>query len=136
MSDVSKPQATTVNRCTATTKAGTPCQGYAPPGGDLCFWHDPERATERAAARSRGGAARHARKLGTPGDPDAVELQAPADWLAIVALATRDTMRLENSVSRNRTLGYLATTAARLFEATELEERLAALEVRLTEGAR
>ena len=127
MSDASKVAATT-GRCQATTKSGAPCQSYAGANSKWCFWHDPALAAQRAAARRKGGRARHARKLGTLGDPDAIELDAPGDWGAIVALATKDTMRLENSVSRNRTLGYLAMTAARLFEAVELEARLSALE--------
>ena len=41
-------------RCTATTKAGNPCQGRALKNG-LCLWHDPEMEAERQAARASGG---------------------------------------------------------------------------------
>jgi len=46
----------------------------------------------------------------------------------LVEVAVLDTLGLENSVARNRTLAYLAQTAARLLETGELEERLRALE--------
>ena len=69
-------------------------------------------------------------------DPDALELETPADWLGIVATATRATLRLENSVARNRTLGYLAGSAAKLYETTEIDERLTALEEIVQRGDR
>ena len=40
-----------------------------------------------------------------------------------------DTLCLENSISRARTLAYLATTAIKLLEVGEFEQRLAALEM-------
>ena len=39
-----------------------------------------------------------------------------------------DTLGLENSIARARTLAYLATSAIKLLEVGEFEQRLAALE--------
>lgn len=115
-------------RCTATTRKGDPCRAWAIEGSDFCYMHDPGKAAERAAARSRGGKARHGRHLDTSGDPDSLELAAPGDAVAIVATAIRDTARLENSVSRNRALGYLCGVALKAFEITELAERMETIE--------
>jgi hypothetical protein len=41
--------------CTATTTQGRACRAFAPDGGDLCRVHDPSRAAEVQAARSKGG---------------------------------------------------------------------------------
>ena len=49
----------------------------------------------------------------------------------LVEVAVLDTLGLENSVARNRTLAYLAQVAAGLLEKGELEERLAAIEATL-----
>lgn len=45
--------------CRAKNKKGGPCRAPASAGG-YCFSHDPERAAERDAARSRGGIKRMA----------------------------------------------------------------------------
>ncbi len=43
-------------------------------------------------------------------------------------VAVLDTLGLENSIARARTLAYLAMTAIKLLETGELEDRLAYLE--------
>lgn len=123
-------------KCKATTKAGKPCRAWAMEGSDYCYMHNPATAAERKAAQARGGKARHGRHLETGGDPDELQLEGVADTLAILATAIKDTARLENSVARNRALGYLASVALKAFEITELEERMEALEraLKLREG--
>ena len=46
----------------------------------------------------------------------------------ILEIAILDTLGMENSISRNRTLAYLAQIALRTLEVGELEERIADLE--------
>jgi hypothetical protein len=41
--------------CSATTKAGKPCQRPAQGHGDYCIGHDPTKAAERRRMASRGG---------------------------------------------------------------------------------
>jgi hypothetical protein len=48
-----------------------------------------------------------------------------------VEVAVVDTLSLENSIARARTLAYLAQTAAKLLEVGELEERLERVEAAL-----
>jgi hypothetical protein len=44
-----------VRLCSATTKAGKPCQRPAQGHGDYCLGHDPDRVAERRRTASRGG---------------------------------------------------------------------------------
>ena len=92
-----------------------------------CFWHAPETAEEAAEARRLGGLHRRKKKTiatiyGFTG------LSTVDDCLALVETATVETYALENSVSRNRTLADLGRTAAKLIQAGDQEERIAALE--------
>jgi len=41
--------------CAAKTTDGRPCSGWATRTSDFCFWHDPERRAQVAAAGERGG---------------------------------------------------------------------------------
>ena len=120
--------ATTTKRCTAKTKRGLPCKGWAVSGSDFCFVHDPSLAKERAAARSKGGRARHGRRIGQTGAGDPVIL---GDVGAVVRLLERvinDALSLENSLQRARTVGSLAGVVLKGLEVGELEDRVSALE--------
>ena len=46
----------------------------------------------------------------------------------LVEIAILDTLGMENSLNRSRTLGYLAQVALHTYEVGEMEERLAVLE--------
>jgi hypothetical protein len=119
---------TSRTRCAATRKDGSACGGYAVGGSVYCFSHDPLRAGAIAEARRAGGRARHGRKVGTTGDAPAVNLVTLADVLALLQRAVNDCFQLENSLSRARTLGYLAGIWADCYETSELETRVSALE--------
>ena len=116
---------TTANRCRAVNRRGEPCQAYTVAGSSWCFWHDPERAAERKEARSRGGLARHGRKL-AGGDP--VQIRSVADLLALLEAAAGDLLALEPSIGRARALAYLVASGLRVLEVGELERRIGALE--------
>ncbi len=45
-------------KCTATLENGTICTANAQTGRPFCYVHDPDKATERDAARRRGGQTR------------------------------------------------------------------------------
>jgi aromatic ring-opening dioxygenase catalytic subunit (LigB family) len=51
-----------------------------------------------------------------------------ADIRRLLEVAVFDTLGLENSIARSRTLAYLAMTAIKLLDAGEFEHRLEALE--------
>jgi len=113
--------------CKATRRDGAPCGGYAN-GSGYCFAHDPNRAGAIAEARQRGGRARHGRRVGPVGEHDPVTIGGPADLLGLLERAVNDALELENSISRARTLGYIAGVYATIWTGTELERRVAALE--------
>jgi hypothetical protein len=94
---------------------------------DFCFWHSPEHAEEADEARRLGGLRRR-RERTVAGAYEFGGLSTVADIRRLLEVATIDTLSLENSVARSRTLAYLAQTALRCLEVGELEDRVAMLE--------
>lgn len=120
-------------KCSGTRKDGTPCGGYANASG-FCLAHDPARAGVAAAARRAGGYARHGRRIGPTGAVEAYRLATLQDVLSLLERSVNDVLRLENCLNRARVLGYLAMAWGDLYESSELEKRLAALESRVGGG--
>ena len=89
--------------------------------------HSPEYAEEIAEARRLGGLRRR-REVAVACAYEFNGLVAVADLRRLLEIAALDTLGLENSIARARTLGYLVGVAAKLLEVGELEERLAYLE--------
>jgi hypothetical protein len=118
----------TARKCQAITQDGTPCQAYAVAGSDYCFHHDPARAADRRQARSKGGRARHGRHIGPVGQPEPVTLDTMADVAALLRRTINDTLQLENSLHRARTVGYLAGLFLKAMDMAALEQRVAAVE--------
>ncbi|MCK4314827.1 MAG: hypothetical protein KAX24_03560 [Anaerolineae bacterium] len=118
----------TAPKCQAITKNGTPCQAYALDGSDYCFHHDPAQAARRRAARSKGGLARHGRHIGPVGQAEPVELDTMADVATLLRQAINDTLNLENSLQRARTIGYLSGLFIKALDMAALEQRVIALE--------
>jgi hypothetical protein len=114
-------------RCKGVREDGGACQ--AAPRGDsqYCLWHDPERREEAAEARKLGGQRRRKERI-VAGAYDFEGLGIVEDIRRLVEVAAVDTLGLENSVARSRTLAYLAQTARQLLETGEIEERQAAVE--------
>jgi hypothetical protein len=114
--------------CHGTNARGEPC-GMAPlEGRDFCWAHDPENRGKAAAARRQGGANRRRSKTAPE---DAPRLRDVDSVQSILEQAVADTLALENSVQRNRTVAYLATCLLSALEKGEFEQRLAELEGRL-----
>ena len=104
----------------------------APPlrDGEYCRLHDPEHAEEVQEARRLGGLRR--RKEATVAVAfDFEGLGTIPDIRRLVEVAAFDTLSQENSISRSRTLAYLAQVASTLLEKGELEDRLTAVEAAL-----
>jgi hypothetical protein len=121
--------ASTGRPCQALNKRGEPCQAPARPDSEYCPHHDPARELARRVERARGGRARHGRTVGPVGGPaPAVELGSLADVVELLRQEIGEVLTLERSLHRGRTIGYLASVAARALESTELERRLAELE--------
>ena len=89
--------------------------------------HSPEHAEDVAESRRLGGLRRR-REVAVAGAYDFAGLQTVADIRRLLEVAVLDTLGLENSIARARTLAYMATSAIKLLEVGELEQRLASLE--------
>lgn len=97
---------------------------------EFCFWHSPDHAEEANEARRLGGLRRR-RERTLAGAYEFDGLGSVAQIRRLVEVAVIDTLSLENSVARARTLAYLAQTATKLLEVGELEERLGSVEAAL-----
>ena len=96
-------------------------------GEPFCFWHAPDKEDEAAEARRLGGLHRRKKKTvaaiyGFNG------LRTVEDNQALLETAAAETLALENTIPRNRTLIQAVATGAKLVEVGDHEERLAALE--------
>jgi hypothetical protein len=116
------------NTCQALNRDGSPCRANPLTGSDYCFHHDPDRAEERRLARRKGGRARHGRHLGPVGQAEPITLGSMADVAALLQETINETRRLENSIQRARTLGYLAGQLIKAMDMAELEDRVARIE--------
>lgn len=94
---------------------------------DVCFWHDPEHEEEAREARRLGGLRRR-REHTLSGAYDFEGLETVADIRRLLYVAAVDSLALENSVARSRTLVAVSLAAAKLLEVGELEQRVGALE--------
>ena len=116
--------------CKGRNERGEPCQ--APPllDGEFCVFHDPEHYESMQEARRLGGYRRR-RESTLSMAYDFEGLSTLPEIRRLVEVAAFDILGLESSISRARALAYLAEVAATLFEKSELEERLSAIEATL-----
>lgn len=122
--------------CSEQNVKGGKCGAYVLKGRSVCFHHAPELREKRREAKSRGGRARHGRKIGTTGSQNSVaselvgqvKIETTADLMGLIEVAVADCLALERSLARARTLGYLSEKAAIILGWTELDRRLADLE--------
>ncbi|MBI2859178.1 MAG: hypothetical protein HYX90_08880 [Chloroflexi bacterium] len=89
--------------------------------------HSPEHAQEIQEARKLGGA-RRKREVTLAGAYEVEGVGSVQDVQRILQIALLETLAMENSMSRNRTLIYLAMAALKALEAGSHEERIVALE--------
>jgi hypothetical protein len=89
--------------------------------------HDPQNAEAMAEARRLGGLRRR-REVVVSGAFDFAGIDSVADIKRLVVVAIVDTLALESSIARNRTIGYLSQVALKAHEVGELQDRIAALE--------
>ena len=124
-----------VTGCVERNAQGGPC-GMSPlQGSDRCFAHDPKGGAARAKARKQGGFNRRAARATEP-PAIAPQLRDVGAIQAQLETALFDSLQLENSNGRSRTIGYLLGFALRALEVGEMEARLSALEARDLTGPR
>lgn len=116
--------------CTYQMPSGRQCRATPLRDEPFCFWHAPETAEEAAEARRIGGL--HRRKRKTVGAIYGFHgLRTLEDLQSLLETAAVETMALENTIARNRTIGGFVATGAKLIEIGDLEARLAVLELAL-----
>ncbi len=113
--------------CSGAKENGQPCRAPKLRDSEFCLMHSPEHAEDVAESRRLGGLRRR-REVAVAGAYDFAGLQTVADIRRLLEVAVLDTLGLENSIARARTLAYMATSAIKLLEVGELEQRLASLE--------
>jgi len=106
---------------------GHPCRAAPLQDSDFCLFHSPDHAKETAEARRLGGLRRRKEKT-VAGAYDIEGLDDIPKIRRLLEIAVLDTLSLENSVARSRTLAYLAQVALKTLEVGEFEARLEALE--------
>ena len=106
---------------------GEPCRATPMRGENFCFWHHPEHTEEAAEARRLGGLRRRKEKI-TGGVYDFEGLEDVPRIRRLLEIAVTDTLALESSIARSRTLAYLVQMALKALEVGEMENRLGVLE--------
>ena len=113
--------------CDGINAGGASCRATPMRDSRYCFFHSPETQQEAKEARRLGGQRR--KREGTVSGAYEVDgIATVAEVLRVLEIAVIDTLSLDNSVSRNRTLGALAQTVLKTIEVGELESRLEQLE--------
>jgi hypothetical protein len=105
----------------------TRCQAAPLVDGEFCFWHSPEHAADVAEAGRIGGLRRRRDKTVAVAY-DFEGLDNVHQIRRLIEIAALDTLGLENSVARSRTLAYLAQVALKALEVSDFADRVAALE--------
>jgi hypothetical protein len=122
-----------VGRCAGSVPDGRGCRNWPIRGEPYCLWHSPDREEEAAEARRLGGLRRRREKT-LAGAYDFAGLGSVDAIRRIIEIAAFDTLSLENSIARARTLIAAALAGTKLLETGELEERIAALELATGSG--
>ena len=113
-------------QCMATKPDGLRCKATALPGLDCCLFHDPSRATERRAAKSRGGQGNRMKTL-DPATPD-VNVTNAADVVALMAETINQVRKGDIDPRVANTIAYLADVSLRTIRVSEYEARMRTLE--------
>ncbi len=113
--------------CKAVKDDGSQCEAAPLTDGEHCFWHSPAHAEEVAEAGRLGGLRRRREKT-VAAAYDIEGLKSVDAIRRLIEIAVLDTLGLENSIARSRTLAYLAQVALKALEIGEFQDRLQALE--------
>jgi hypothetical protein len=123
--------------CVHIKNDGEQCQVKHMHGSEYCYWHDPSKALQRRQSASKGGKARHGRQIGQAGQDAIAPTPALVSqditkllWAEIAAVRS-----MERSLSRARTLAYLATALMKSYEVNDFAERLSTIEKQLVKAA-
>jgi hypothetical protein len=122
-----------LTRCAGRQRDGRQCGAWPIRGEAYCLWHSADHAEAAAEARRLGGLRRRREKT-LVGAYDLNGLGTIEDLRRLLEITVFDTLGLDNSVARSRTIIAAVHAAARLLETGELEARITALEAALGPG--
>ncbi len=117
----------TPRTCKATTAAGSACSAQPVRPDGFCYWHSPALATERDAARRRGGEHRSNRLRAAKAMPAALTSD---DLLATLSEAIRRVEAGELVPGVVNAMANLARVINVIRETSEIEQRIRELEQR------
>ena len=112
--------------CERVKDDGSKCLARAGQGSRYCFFHDPTKENDRKEAQQRGGRANRATVL--PADGPDVPLTSLKDLVGLFARVINLQLKGEVSSKETSSLGYNCSQLAKLLEASNIEQRLVALE--------
>ncbi len=113
--------------CAHRQQNGEPCRAAPLRDSEFCLMHSPEHAREVQEARRLGGL-RRKREATVAGAYEFEGLSTVDGIRRLLEVAVLDTLGMDNSIARTRTLAYLAQVALRTLEVGDLEQRIAILE--------
>lgn len=114
-------------QCAFRFPSGEPCRAAPLHDSQFCWAHSPEHAQEAQEARRLGGQ-RRKREVTLLGAYELEAVNTTSGIYRVLEIAILETLAMENTIARNRTLGYLMQVVLKAIEASDTEERLAALE--------
>lgn len=120
--------------CQARKPDGSSCQAAALPGSDFCFFHDPDRADDRQAARSFGGSRNKMTTLDAAA-PD-IKVESCQDVVRLIGETINQVRKGQLDPRVANAIGYLANVLIKAAEQGDLEKRIADLEAAIQKPAR
>jgi len=117
---------TNAERCQHVKADGARCQARKVHASDYCFFHDPARAAERAAARQAGG--RKGKAAVLPPDTPLRPVRTAGDVVELLAETIHQVRTGTLDPRVGNCIGYLSAIVLKATEQGEMEQRLAALE--------
>ncbi len=114
------------NQCLGTNRDGNPCSAMPDPGTTWCRWHDPDRESDRAEWRRKGGANRSNRARARKQLAGQVMSMSDMDAFLCASMVKVAAGRMEPGVGS--AVATLARTIVAIRTAGEIERRLEHLE--------
>ena len=114
-------------KCVFWSTTGKQCRAAPLKDGEFCLMHSPERIHEVQESRRLGGL-RRKRESTISNAYQFKSLNNINGIRRVVEVAILDTLAMENSIPRNRTLATLVQVALHTLEVGDIEARIAALE--------
>jgi hypothetical protein len=115
-----------VRRCAGRNAAGEPCEAQPIRADGYCYWHSPALADERDRKRREGGRNSSNRARAAKALPAAA--LTPAELQGVLAVTLKAVLAEQKSPAIGNAIANLGRAIVAVREATEVEDRLAALE--------